>query len=81
MSFLPFLTPNRFPAICFNTISEQEADMVAEATAAAEEEEETGAEEEEALGNGEPTIRARFPSGIERNYCLCHWEIPGKISV
>lgn len=40
--------------------------MVAEATAA----EETGAEEEEALGNGEPTIRARFPSGIERNYCL-----------
>lgn len=54
--------------------------MVAEATAAAEEEE-TGAEEEEALGNGEPTIRARFPSGIERNYCLCHWEIPGKISV
>ena len=53
--------------------------MVAEATAAAEEEE-TGAEEE-ALGNGEPTIRARFPSGIERNYCLCHWEIPGKISV
>lgn len=53
--------------------------MVAEATAAAAEE--TGAEEEEALGNGEPTIRSRFPSGIERNYCLCHWEIPGKISV
>ena len=42
--------------------------MVAVAMAVAEEE--TGAEEEEALGNGEPTIRARFPSGIERNYCL-----------
>jgi len=42
--------------------------------------EETSGVEAEALGKREPAIRARFPSEVESS-CLCHWEIPGNISV
>ena len=50
-----------------------------EADTAVAEEEASGVEEE--LGKSKPTIiRARVPSEVERNKCLCHWELPGNIS-